>query len=58
MIKNGKGQELSQVYVGNKAVSAIYIGLRLIWESVSSCFGSGVWNDTKPWVDTDAWKDF
>lgn len=49
-------KQVSQFYVGTKAVAALYIGARLVWEAVSSCFGSGVWISARPWKGTDAWR--
>ena len=44
-----------------KAIAAMYYvanGLkRVIWQAVRSCFGSGTWNDEKPWQDDECWKD-
>ncbi len=31
--------------------------LRLIYESVRSCYGKGYWIPEKPWLDDDKWKD-
>ena len=43
-------------YYGTKAITAVYKGAKLVWEAVSSCFGSGVWISCKGWSDTDGWK--
>lgn len=55
IIKQGK--ELSARYIGAKAIEAVYHGARLVWEAISSCFGSGYWDDDKPWNDDDAWNN-
>lgn len=39
-IRNGK--ELKAKYWGAKAIQYIYMGSKLVWTSISSCFGSGV----------------
>lgn len=44
-------------YYGGKAVSAVYYGAKLVWEAISSCFGSGYWINNRPWSDTDAWRN-
>ena len=49
-------KQVGQFYIGKKAVAALYVGARLIWEAVSSCFGSGGWIGARPWKGTDAWK--
>lgn len=52
-----KGNEQAErLYVGSTTVGAIYKGAVKIWESVRSCFGSGVWRGDKPWIGTDKWK--
>lgn len=47
--------ELSMLYIGKKALGAVYSGTRLVWEAISSCFGAGYWNNDKPWSNDDAW---
>lgn len=54
IIKNGK--EVTAIYIGTKAVSAIYKGSILIWQAVRSCFGSGRWVGKKPWIGKEKWK--
>jgi len=54
MIYKG-GKDLSARYYGLKAVSAVYYGTKLVWEAISSCFGSGYWIGEKPWKSEDAW---
>ena len=44
--------------VGQKQVQALYVGAKLVWEAVSSCFGSGFWREKLPWKGKDAWKNF
>lgn len=51
-----KGKEPEALRVGKRPVAALYLGARLIWEGVKSCFGSGVWRDDKPWRDDDGWR--
>ena len=49
-----------QVYlaaVGNRLVNTIYIGANVVWQGIRSCFGSGHWEDERPWDDSDGWKD-
>lgn len=49
--------ELSARYYGTKVISAVYLGARLIWEAVNSCFGSGFWIREKAWSNTDSWRN-
>lgn len=52
-----KDKEITLVNLGKKAVSKVYYGTRLVWESIKSCFGAGWWINTKPWINTDKWKN-
>lgn len=54
-IKSGK--ELSALHIGQAAKSALYIGAKLIWQAVRSCFGSGFWVNQKPWLNNESWKN-
>lgn len=51
------GKDLSARYWGKKVVNAIYKGVRLIWSSIRSCFGTGTWVGEKPWIGDDIWKN-
>lgn len=51
------GKEMELRYLGTKAIEAVYKGAVLIWEAVSSCFGSGFWINGRPWTNTDAWSN-
>lgn len=50
--------ELQARYCGAKVISAVYHGAHLVWEAVSSCFGSGHWMKYKPWRNYDAWRNY
>lgn len=43
--------------LGNKPIAYVYFGIKLIWSAVSSCFGSGMWLNDKPWSNDDVWKN-
>ncbi len=51
-----QGYDMAARYYGAKAVAAVYYGAKLVWEAISSCFGSGAWLPERPWSDTDGWK--
>jgi hypothetical protein len=55
MIKKGL-KDITGVYIGQRAISAVYVGARLVWSAISSCFGSGFWRGDKPWSRTDGWR--
>lgn len=50
-------KRIGKLSVGGKAVAVLYVGAVKVWESVSSCFGSGVWREELPWKDADPWKE-
>lgn len=50
------GKELVSRYFGLRPIAAVYKGLRLVWEAVRSCYGSGRWRSDKPWKSDDRWK--
>lgn len=50
-------REIESAMFGSRPLGAIYRGVRLLWEAIRSCFGAGFWENGKPWVDTEGWKD-
>ena len=51
------GKDVSQIRVGNKIVTAVYIEAKLVWQSIRSCFGSGLWINSSPWKNDEGWKN-
>lgn len=51
------GKEITQIFKGNRVISAIYKGTKLVWQAVRSCFGSGSWRNDKPWINDEGWKN-
>lgn len=51
------GKEVSLVYYGEKAISTIMKGSRLVWQAIRSCFGASYWVNEKPWIDNEGWKN-
>lgn len=49
--------KLSKVVFNNKAVLSIYLGTKLLWEAINSCFGKGYWINNKTWSNTDKWRN-
>lgn len=52
-----RGRQMEARYLGEKAIRAVYYGAVLVWEAISSCFGSGMWINERPWSNTDAWNN-
>lgn len=46
------------MFLKSRAVKAIYLGLKTVWQSIRSCFGSGKWIGNKPWIGKEKWKGF
>ena len=55
IIKNSLSMQAR--YYGAKSISAVYYGAKLVWEAITSCFGSGMWLNLRAWKNTDAWKN-
>lgn len=49
--------DISLIYFGNIAISAVYYGANVVWQAVRSCFGKGYWIKEKPWKKDDSWKN-
>lgn len=56
MIFHGE-KEITAINYGKKAIAYVYKGARLVWQAIRSCYGAGYWDNNKPWLDTDGWKD-
>lgn len=48
--------EIGAIRYGKMVISAVRKGAMLVWQSVRSCFGSGVWINDKPWLNDESWK--
>ena len=35
----------------------VHKGSRIIWTGARSCYGSGAWDNIKPWLNDDGWKN-
>ena len=43
--------------LGFLKIDSIYRGSQQIWGLINSCFGSGIWYDSKFWIDNEKWND-
>lgn len=53
---------VSSIYIGDRAIIYVYLGNQLIWSKdnssdIQSCFAQGYWIDEYPWTDDLPWKD-
>ena len=51
-----KGKQISAIAIAGKMVATMWYQGKLIYQTILSCFGSGVWIGSKPWIGTDTWK--
>lgn len=49
--------EMGARYYGEKAITVVYKGAKLVWEAIASCFGGGMWLNNRAWKNTDGWKN-
>lgn len=58
---DGSTKQVTAIYKGStdgpKVISAVYQGLKLLWQYIKSCFGRGYWINDKMWSDRDAWAN-
>ena len=52
-----KGRNITALVVQEKEIVYFYVGVKLIWQSVQSCFGAGYWVNEKPWVNEEGRKN-
>ena len=50
-------KEIILVQLGNKIITQIYLGAKLVWEAIRSCFGAGFWKNEAPWSNIEGWKN-
>lgn len=48
---------VSAIYFMDLAIKKLQYGKNVLWEIVSSCFGSGIWIEAYNWSETDNWKE-
>lgn len=51
------GKKVASMLINGKYVSMMWYNGKLIWQSIRSCFGSGIWRPQKPWLGKDKWKN-
>lgn len=51
------GKEVTGIFYRTKVITAVYHGANLVWQTVRSCFGSGIWRNEKPWLNEEKWKN-
>lgn len=56
MITENK-KKIGKIFFGTKAIAYIYIGAKLIWRLINSCFGAGYWVSESGWSNEDGWNN-
>ena len=50
-------KEIIEIVAFGKKISALYIGDKLVWIAIRSCFGGGFWKNENPWLNVEGWKN-
>jgi hypothetical protein len=51
------GHDITDILVGRTGLTKVCRGVRLVWQKLRSCFGTGVWLNDRPWLNEDVWKN-
>lgn len=49
--------EITALWKNGHQIQAVYLGIRMIWQGIRSCFGAGYWISEKPWLSSEGWKN-
>ena len=49
--------EYESIYHRKTAIVTVYHNGAIVWQGIRSCFGGGLWQNDKPWLNDDAWKN-
>lgn len=52
-----KDKEITSLSFGNKVISYVYYGGKLVWEAFRSCFDKGFWVNDQQWNNNTAWRN-
>lgn len=55
MITKG-GKNLMSRFKGSRVVTAVYKGLKLVWQAARACFSNG-WDNNKGWENDEGWTN-
>lgn len=48
---------IDSIHYVNLGITKVIKGTKIIWELISSCFGSGFWKEDANWSETETWKE-
>lgn len=52
-----KKHNVTGITAFNKFIVKVVVAGKVVWELISSCFGSGYWINDRPWINDDAWSN-
>ena len=52
-----EGAEFQNLAINGLYVEKAYLNGELIYIGIRSCYGSGAWINSKPYLNDDAWKN-
>lgn len=52
-----QNKETAKIVANQKIISVVMKAGRIVWQAIRSCFGSGMWIPTKPWLYNEGWKE-
>lgn len=52
-----KNSNIGFIAKGKTAITAIYKGAVLLWESIIGCFTKGYWLNDKRWINNKGWRN-
>lgn len=50
-------REVTGITAFDKVIIMVVAAGKVVWELISSCFGSGYWINDRPWINDDAWSN-
>ena len=51
------GKDVIRIVKNDQDIQEVYKNGQLLWAYIRSCFGSGFWVNTKPWINKETWKN-
>lgn len=52
-----KNKQITALVIEGKQIIYFYIGDKLIWQAIRSCFSNGYWDNKMAWNNKEAWKN-
>lgn len=52
-----KGKSIEHIFFKSRVVTQVWYMAKMVWTSIRSCFGTGIWKSEAPWLGEDEWKN-